>query len=165
MPLKKTLIVSGAILALGALSYWAASTMFRAEATVCQVCARPVHAGQGFVVALTTGVEEHTCCPRCGLHFQMANAAHVQAAWATDYLTREKIDARRATYVEESDLMTCCVTPPIKRDMETSYELVWDRCLPSLIAFKTPAEATQFHQQHGGRVLTYAETVQSVKRR
>lgn len=164
MPLRKGLVIGGVILVLGGLGYWAVSTLLRGEPD-CQVCARPIHAGQEYTVTLTDGTEEHTCCPRCGLHFHITNADHVQAAQATDYATAAKIAPQQASYVEGSNLMTCCSTPPLKRELETTYELVWDRCLPSLIAFKTEIEARQFQQRYGGRVLTYAEAVQSVKER
>jgi hypothetical protein len=99
------------------------------------------------------------------MHFQTTNANRVRAAWATDYATGEKIGSEHAFYVEGSDLMTCCSATPLKRELERTYELVWDRCLPSLIAFKTQAEAQQFRQQHGGRLLDYVEAVESVKKR
>ncbi len=164
MPVKKILALGGVILVLGAAGYWAATTVFRSE-PVCQVCARPIHVGQGYTLGLTDGTKERACCPRCGLHFHITNADRVQSAWATDYATGEQIEAGPAFYVEGSDLMTCCSTSPVKRELETTYELVWDRCLPSLIAFKTNAEAQQFRHQHGGRVLSYAQAVQSVKER
>jgi hypothetical protein len=164
MRLRKVSVISGVILVLGGLGYWAISTALRGE-PVCQVCARPIHAGQEYTLRLTDGTEEHTCCPRCGLHFQITNADRVQAARATDYATAAKIDPQQASYVEGSTLMTCCSTPPLKRELETAYELVWDRCLPSLIAFKTEIEAQRFQQRYGGRLLSYAEAVQSIRER
>jgi hypothetical protein len=38
----------------------------------------------------------------------------------------------------------------------------YDRCLPTLAAFKTPQEAEAYQQQHGGRVLTFAQALASV---
>lgn len=160
--MRKKLIISGFILVLGGLGYWAASTAFRGQ-PACQVCARPIHTGQEYTLRLADGTHEHTCCPRCGLHFQLARPRHVQAAWATDYATAAKIEAQRAVYVEGSRLMTCCSTPPLKRELEVTYQLVWDRCLPSLIAFESPTEAQRFQQRYGGRILSYAEAVRYVK--
>jgi hypothetical protein len=37
------------------------------------------------------------------------------------------------------------------------YDLVWDRCLPSLIAFRSREEAEVFCEQHGGIVKVYEE--------
>jgi hypothetical protein len=39
----------------------------------------------------------------------------------------------------------------------------YDRCLPTLAAFKTPQEADLYQKQHGGRVLTYAQALDSVR--
>ncbi len=162
MLLQKRLTGIAIVLALGLLGYWVISTGLRRGAPICQVCARPVHSGQEYTLSLAEDMEEHACCPRCGIHFYLTNKDQVRAAWATDYATGEKIVAERAIYVEGSDLMTCCSTPPLKRELERTYELVWDRCLPSLIAFKTQSEAQQFQQQHRGRVLSYDDALQSV---
>jgi photosystem II stability/assembly factor-like uncharacterized protein len=39
----------------------------------------------------------------------------------------------------------------------------YDRRLPTLVAFKTRAEAEAYQKEHGGQVLNYAEAVQIVK--
>ena len=39
----------------------------------------------------------------------------------------------------------------------------YDRCLLMLVTFKTRAEAETYQKEHGGRVLNYAQAVQSVK--
>jgi hypothetical protein len=98
------------------------------------------------------------------MHFQIRQGDQVRSARATDFATGARIDPAQASFVEGSDLMTCCSTPPIKREEpQKSAELIWDRCLPSLVAFKTRAEALQFWRQHGGRIRTYAEALDSVK--
>lgn len=164
MLVKKSFIVGAVILALVGLGYWGASTLVRRESLLCQICERPIHPGQEYIIALTEGGREHACCPRCGMHFQIHNGPRVRAAWATDYLTGERIDPTEAVYVEGSDVMTCCSTRPLKRGPESAAQLVWDRCLPTLIAFKTREEAEHFQRQHGGQVLTYAQALESVRR-
>jgi hypothetical protein len=39
----------------------------------------------------------------------------------------------------------------------------YDRCLPTLVAFKTPQEAETYQQQHGGRVLSYSQALARVQ--
>jgi hypothetical protein len=39
----------------------------------------------------------------------------------------------------------------------------YDRCLPTLVAFKTAQEAEAFQQRHGGRVLNYTQALASVR--
>ena len=159
----KVWLAGGCVLALGALAYWG-STKFLQGPPSCQVCYRPVHPGQEYTIILADGTEEHTCCPRCGMHFQARQGARAVAERATDFLSGARIDPARATFVEGSDLMTCCSSPPLKRDEpQRASELVWDRCLPSLVAFETRAEALQFSRQHGGRILTYGAALASAR--
>ena len=37
------------------------------------------------------------------------------------------------------------------------YEVAWDRCLPSLIAFSSREAARKFQKENGGDIKTYAE--------
>jgi nitrous oxide reductase accessory protein NosL len=39
----------------------------------------------------------------------------------------------------------------------------YDRCLPTLAAFKSPQEAEAYQQQHGGRVLSYSQVIARVR--
>lgn len=163
MTLTKALIGLSFALAIGGLAYFGAA-MVRNAPEACQVCYRPVHAGQEYTVVLTDGTKEHTCCPRCGMHFQIRQGDKVLSERATDYATGARIDPAQAIFVEGSDLMTCCASPALKREEpQKAAELIWDRCLPSLVAFKTKTEAQQFWQLHGGRLLSYAEALDSVR--
>lgn len=151
------------ILALGIGGY-VVSRAIRERAVVCQVCARPIHRGQMFVLRTSDGRRERTCCPRCGLHFRWRAPERVRAAWATDFPSGRMIEAERAFYVEGSDVMTCCRPAPL-REPGVVYERQWDRCLPSLIAFERESDARAFQAEHGGRLLTYAESLASVRER
>jgi len=37
------------------------------------------------------------------------------------------------------------------------YEVAWDRCLPSLIAFSSRQAALKFQEENGGNIKTYEE--------
>jgi hypothetical protein len=152
------------ILALGIGGYVVVSRVLRERAAVCQVCSRPIHQGQMFVLQMSDGERERTCCPRCGLHARLRASERVRATWATDFSSGRLIEAERAVYVEGSDVMTCCRPVPL-REPGIVYERHWDRCLPSLIAFERESDARVFQAEHGGRVLTYAESVASVRER
>ncbi|MCS7158257.1 MAG: nitrous oxide reductase accessory protein NosL [Blastocatellia bacterium] len=152
------------ILVLGIGGYAVISRVRREGAAMCQVCSRPIHRGQMFVLQLDNGKRERTCCPRCGLHFEQRAPERVRAAWATDFASGRLIEAERAVYVEGSDIMTCCRPTPL-REPGIVYERHWDRCLPSLIAFEREADARAFQAEHGGRVLTYLESMTSVRER
>ena len=152
------------ILALGIGGYVVVSRALRERAARCQVCSRPIHRGQMFVLQMSDGERERTCCPRCGLHVRLRVPERVRAAWATDFSSGRLIEAERAIYVEGSDVMTCCRPTPL-REPGIVYERHWDRCLPSLIAFERESDARAFQAEHGGRVLTYAESLASVRER
>ncbi|GBC77622.1 hypothetical protein HRbin08_01101 [bacterium HR08] len=152
------------ILAVGIGGYFAVSHVLQERAPLCRVCGRSVHPGQMFVLHLDDGERERTCCPRCGLHARLRAPERVRAAWATDFASGRQIEAERAVYVEGSEVMTCCRPAPL-REPGVVYERHWDRCLPSLIAFARESDARAFQAQHGGRVLTYAESVASVRER
>ena len=51
----------------------------------------------------------------------------------------------------------------MEREPEGVRVRVYDRCLPTLVAFATRDEAETYRQQHGGRILTYTEAVESVR--
>ncbi len=152
------------IFALGIGGYVVVSRALRERAARCQVCARPIHRGQMFVLHMSDGKRERLCCPRCGLHARLRTPERVRAAWATDLPSGRLIEAERAIYVEGSDVMTCCRPAPL-REPGIVYERHWDRCLPSLIAFERESDARAFQAEHGGRVLTYAESLASVRER
>ena len=48
---------------------------------------------------------------------------------------------------------------PMTREPNGVSMREYDRCLPTLAAFKTPQAAEAYQQQHGGRVLSYAEAL------
>lgn len=162
---KRAIIFSLIILAsVGLGGYLAYHRIEGAKPLACEVCLRPIHEGQAYRVELTDGSAATSCCPRCGIHHQLEHLARVAQAWATDHTTREWVAAERAYYVEGSDARYCNPHPAPLREPGVVYEMTFDRCLPSLIAFRTAQEAQAFHARQGGRVLSYREAVQSVKR-
>lgn len=95
------------------------------------------------------------CCPRCGLRFQEGRA-DIAAVEAGDFDTAERLDAQHAYYIENSSVHLCCRQDFVRRDeAKRGYVLSWDRCLPSLVAFRTREQAEAFRQKHGGQIKTY----------
>jgi hypothetical protein len=136
----------------------------REAADTCPFCDRMVHS----ITAFRLTVDQHevaACCPRCGMH-AMLNHEHGTTgnAWATDVDTGEKISADSATYVEGGDVRYCVHDDePAPREPNGASVREFDRCLPTLVAFKTAREAGDYQHQHGGRVLTYAQALASVQ--
>lgn len=124
---------------------------------ICDVCYRPLHTATYYEITFESGETQKTCCPRCGLRFQKGRNDIVSVETA-DFDSGKRLDAENAFFVENSDVHLCCGEQLVEKDRSgTQYELAWDRCLPSLVAFTTKEAAEAFLREHGGRVRTYAE--------
>lgn len=157
-----TILVLGAI---GATAYYAyRSEKRRATADTCPFCDRMVHS----ITTFRLTVDHHevaACCPRCGMHAMLNHEQGTTGkAWATDVDTGERVPADSATYVEGGDVRYCVHDDqPAPREPNGASVREFDRCLPTLVAFKTAQEAGDYQHQHGGRVLTYAQALASVR--
>ena len=165
MKAREVAVTLVALAAIGVTSFWAYRYENRREGSgVCALCDRRVHAVTAYRLQVAGRVVA-ACCPRCGMHAQMNQAlANSGAAWATDVVTGAMIPAESATYVEAGDVQYCTHDDqPMARDSHGVSVRDYDRCLPTLVAFKTPQEAEVYQQQHGGHVLSYAQALASVK--
>src|SRR6516165_3694986 len=132
---------------------------------LCEVCSRPVHAGMGYqlVVARASKI---ACCPRCGMHFQMLHPSKMRAAFARDFYSGSEIPAEKAFYVEGGNEEYCTHVQPVERkEIQSTAGLAYDRCTPPLVAFANETDAEKYRAEHGGRLLAYAEALESVRRR
>ncbi len=126
---------------------------------VCTICRRPVHKATFYSIVLEDESSVEVCCPRCGLHFQRGRR-DVADAQVADFSTGERFPADEAHYVENSSVHLCCPTDRVQEDRSgTQYTLAWDRCLPSLVAFRDRDRAVEFSRQRGGLIKTYAQLV------
>ncbi len=140
---------------------------YQAEHTeqICQVCNRPVHAGMGYRLELAAR-SETACCPRCGMHYELQHAGSVKNALARDFYTGAEIPAQKAFYVEGGNQVYCAHVQPVERkEMQSAAQLAYDRCIPALVAFTTVSDADKYRAEHGGRLLNYAEALESVRER
>ena len=130
----------------------------------CEICGRAVIAEHEAVVQLNNGGKVHACCPRCALHYELNRPGRVAGLLVEDRTTGAKIGSEKAFYVEGSDDHSCVpASDTMPREPGVEYNRTYDRCLPSLVAFKDESAARRFAEVHGGRVLTYEQTVASVK--
>ena len=132
-----------------------ASLRFRLARMVHPITSYRIKIGDRVVVA---------CCPRCGMRAQVNRERWKGGlAWATDVNTGERVAAESAVYVEGGDVQYCTRgNQPMVREPHGASTREYDRCLPTLVAFKTPQDARAYQQQHGGRVLSYAQALASV---
>ena len=128
------------------------------EPDACDICYRPMHQETFYRVHLESGEPKDACCPRCGLRFQ-EDRDDVVRAEVTDFYTRQHIDAAAAYYVEGSPVHFCSHASVREDRSGGQYEVAWDRCLPSLIAFSSRAAAKEFQEENGGDIKTYEEVL------
>lgn len=166
MKTKEFWITALAVAAFATVSVLAYRHAAHPSADTCQICQRPLHHGVSYVVEMKDGTRETACCPRCGMHLQVARPDAVAQAWATDVETGQTVPAAQATYVEGGDIEYCTMhSNPVQREPEGVAVRAFDRCLPSLVAFRTRTEADSYRAQHGGRTLDYAQALESVRER
>lgn len=160
---KQTFVTLVALLAIGATSYVAYRYEERPDPHLCAICNRTMHMGAPFRLEVG-GHTEYVCCPRCGMHYLVQYPGSVKRAWATDLNSGELIPADSAYYDEGGKVEYCTHgMQPVQRGTEGFSMRGYDRCLPTLVAFKTPQAAEAYQKQHGGRVLDYKQAVERVK--
>jgi hypothetical protein len=163
MKWKDAAISLGAIGVVTALGLWAFLSVSRPRADLCRMCERGLHAGMTYRLELASGSED-ACCPRCGMHYQIQHPGAVRKVWATDLDTGEFIAAESAYYVEGGDINYCTMhSAPVARQPQGVSVRDYDRCLPSLVAFRSRQEAEAHQQRHGGHVLDYTQAMERVK--
>ena len=163
---KEAVITLLALAAIALVSVLAYRHETRPPADLCQVCQRGLHHGVTYRLEMSDGTREQACCPRCGMHLQIQRPGAVTRAWATDLATGQELPAEKAVYVEGGDVEHCTMhEAPVRRAPEGVAVRDYDRCLPSLVAFRTVQEAETYRQQHGGRVLNYQQAMERVKER
>jgi hypothetical protein len=126
-------------------------------ASGCQICERPIHAETYFRIQQADGKSLDVCCPRCGLRYLQNHPKIARSLSVIDFETRTFIPAEDATYVEDSDLHLCSPESTRREITGAEYEKVWDRCLPSLMAFQDRSNAEAFRSSHGGRIIRYSQ--------
>jgi len=165
MNLRNSLAGLMLVTIVGGLGY-AGYRWFVQPAHGCDVCGRELHSGMRATVSLEERKRVDACCPRCALHFAASKPEQAARITVEDRNTGEQIAARDAVYVEGSDAEGCGhAGESTPREPGVPYERIFDRCLPTLIAFKTQADARAFQNVHGGRLLSFVEASQHVRHR
>ncbi|MBZ5514099.1 MAG: nitrous oxide reductase accessory protein NosL [Acidobacteriia bacterium] len=163
MKWKDVIITLAALGAMAVVSLWAYRHVTRPPQDLCRVCDRPLHGGVTYRLELRAGKED-ACCPRCGMHYQIEHPGAVKKAWATDLSTGKFIPAESAFYVEGGDIEYCTRHATfLQHEPQGAKVREYDRCLPSLVAFRTAQEAEAYRSQHGGTVLSYQQAMERVK--
>lgn len=141
-------------LILGLVYFWAG-----AGESVCEICRRPLHPATIYRIQLTSDETVEVCCPRCGLHFQNT-LSDVKGTEVADFESGVLLPAEEAIYVVGSEVHLCCSSERLREDRAGGqYLLSWDRCLPSVVAFKDRTRARLFQAEKGGYLSSHDELV------
>jgi nitrous oxide reductase accessory protein NosL len=128
------------------------------EQAACRQCGREECRNLAFSVYETSGKVEKTCCPRCALRYLVEKQPQVSRLEVKAFDDASSLDARKAFYVEGSDVHPCthrAGTNPPTDERGCCLKTVYDRCEPSLVAFGDATKAAEFAHEHGGFVRTW----------
>jgi hypothetical protein len=164
MKAKEYLVTGIALAAIALVAVLAYRHETRPSADLCRVCQRGLHTGLVYRLEMMNGTSEEACCPRCGMHFALNHPGTVRQAWATDFASGARILAPSAYYVEGGDEEYCTMhNQPVARGPQGVSVLAYDRCLPTLVAFRGEQDAEVYRRRHGGRVVTYDAALKDVR--
>lgn len=122
----------------------------------CRACSREVHA-QTRTVAAIDGKEGIYCCPACALSEHRQAGKPVQIIELADYQGGRAISPSQAFLVHDSEINPCksheTTLTADKQPMHSHF----DRCSPSILAFRDRDSAQRFASVHGGQVMPFSE--------
>lgn len=147
------------VLALAALLVTTTASCGRSQSAVCTQCGRDECKNLAFTVGLEGGGSVRTCCPRCALRYISEKRPAVTALAVRGFADGRSLDARKAFYVEGSDVHPCASHEKgaAVDARGCCLKAVYDRCEPSLVAFDSADTAESFARDHGGFVRTFDE--------
>jgi hypothetical protein len=120
------------------------------------MCGREECRNLAFTIHLTGGGAVKTCCPRCALRYLQQERPAVARLEVQDFASARTVDARAAAYVEGSDVHPCSAGHDMPKDERgCCMKQVYDRCLPSVLAFADATAAEGFAREHGGFVTSF----------
>ncbi|HXH49685.1 MAG TPA: nitrous oxide reductase accessory protein NosL [Terriglobia bacterium] len=135
------------------------------QPAVCEICGRGIMKQVEFQIETSHGTI-YACCPGCALHHIINNPEEARKELATDFDSGRLIPARSAYYDMGGDVQYCTRHDPALHRMPSGVEMrVYDRCLPTLVAFASKDDAEAYRQQHGGRVVTFDQALEEARGR
>jgi hypothetical protein len=139
--------IAGVAIVIGA---WCGPAACVARPDLCWVCEREVHGQVRATLVLANGRSVPACCPRCALHYRQEPGHPVRSIRVTDYPSQAGLPLERAWLVEGSDETPCLAHHPVVDAAAGALHVCYDRCMPSLIAFRDADAARGFMTAHGG---------------
>ena len=131
------------------------SQMRQNAQNVCQICWRPVHSSM-LTVGEVNGEETRFCCPACALTTAQQTGKPVRLTRLTDFNSNQPLDPKAAFLVRGSDVNLDMHSQPLVDQEKRPVPVHFDRCTPSILAFRSREEAQAFQRDHGGELLQMA---------
>ena len=158
---RNVILLLSAIALAGALlgGYW---FVLRSQPELCAACQRHISEKSRAIVEVS-GKREPVCCVRCGLTIKLQEHKPVRLIEVTDYTSGKSLAPDKAYYVEGSRVMLCEHHVELVDPAKLPYQVVFDRCMPSVFAFATQQEATAFASGNGGAVRTLSQITGEVE--
>ena len=157
---RNVLLLLSAVVVAGALltGYW---FVLRSQPELCAACQRHISDRSRAVVEVS-GKREPVCCVRCGLTIERQEHQQVRLIEVTDYNSGKPLAPDTAFYVEGSRVMLCEHHQGLVDPAKRPYEVVFDRCMPSVFAFTRQEDAAAFSSANGGTVLRLSQVIEEV---
>lgn len=144
-----------AVLALAGLGYGGWRYNVERQQHSCRACSRPVH-DHSRTIAIVDGKRGFYCCPACALSEHRQAGKPVRVTELADYQGGGVLNPAEAVVVRNSDVNPCksheAAMTPDKQPLQTDF----DRCSPSILAFRNLKAAQSFAAEHGGQILRFA---------
>ncbi len=156
MTAKRLLAIFAAVLVAAGVGYAGFRVYRGSQAEQCYACARAVHA-HSRTVGVVNGKARTFCCPACALSEHEQEDKPIRVTELTSFLTGEKLTPADAFIVKGSDVNMCAHARELVDEEKRPADLRFDRCSPSMLAFKRQSEAMDFVRQHGGQVLPFTD--------
>lgn len=128
----------------------------------CALSGRPIRPGMGAVVRIEgKDAPVKACCLRCAVNYARETGKKLRVLSVTDYASRKQVSPGTAVYLSGSGITPCAGpridTPATRRESSTQ---VWDRCMPSVVAFANHEDALRAQAEEGGTLQTFGELVE-----
>lgn len=122
----------------------------------CSACSRPVHEHTK-VTATVNHKKMVFCCPACALWLHRQSDQPVEISSLTDFSSGEALDPEKAYVVIGSDVNPCLGDDHILVDpSKQPNRLDFDRCTPSMIAFRHQDVARSFAAENSGSLTEFS---------
>lgn len=153
---RRAIVTSVIALPVGSGLAYATWRIFANQNTkICSACLRPVH-DHSRTIANIEGHRGIYCCPACALSAGLQAQKTLAIIEFTDYPTGEPLRPKDAIFVRNSSINPCLQHQPHLNSDKQPLDLRFDRCSPSILAFRDRQSAKNFVTRFGGEVVEFA---------